>query len=92
MALGFCAATVIALVIGGTRHDQTAVIGLQMAITLAMLAVMWTLIGIMFTLVRPASPAPLEPDGTPAAKHTPTVEPKRVNWFQDANTGTISRR
>jgi len=81
MALGFCAATVYALVLGGTRDGETAALGLQMAVTLAMLGILWALIGIMFTLARPGQQHGPH-DGPPA---TATGEPRRVNWFQDAN-------
>lgn len=93
MALGFCAATVMALVVGGTRHDETAATVLQMALALAMLAVMWTLVGIMFTLARPAAPGSSESEDIPAAKRHAhaAAEPKGVNWFQDATAGTASR-
>jgi hypothetical protein len=88
MALGFCVATVIALVVGGTRHGEMASAGLQVALALAMLAVMWPLVGIMFTLARPGGPGrarDLTPP--PPARSTP-AELTHVNWFRDATAGS----
>jgi hypothetical protein len=92
VALGFCAATVFALIIGGTRHGEQAAVGLQMAVTLAMLAILWALIGIMFTLARPGQHAQLyrrPPDEVPDEDDD---EPRGVNWFQDAASGRSARR
>ena len=53
MALASFAATVFALFVGATRRgEELGAIGLQVAGTLAMLGVLWVLIGIMFTLAR----------------------------------------
>jgi hypothetical protein len=92
LALGCCVATVIALVIGGTKRGEQGAIGLQMAITLAMLAVMWALLGIMFTLARPGEPERERDLMAMAARHSAPTDSKRVNWFQDATAGTSSRR
>jgi len=85
MALLLFAATVFALVIGASQRGEQATIGLQAAFTLAILAVLWVLIGIMFSLPRPdhEEPQPEQPQH-PA----PPSEP-RVNWFQDPKGVTV---
>lgn len=83
MALLLFAATVFALVLGATQRGEQGTIGLQAAFTLAILAVMWVLIGIMFSLPRPEQDnrEPKESKEQPAAPAEP-----RVNWFQDNKT------
>jgi hypothetical protein len=92
VALGFCAATVFALIIGGTRHGEQAAVGLQMAVTLAMLGVLWALIGIMFTVARHGEPA--RPYRRPPDDEAVDIddEAERVNWFRDHNPAGSARR
>lgn len=92
VALGFCAATVFALIIGGTRHGEQAAVGLQMAVTLAMLGILWALIGIMFTLARPVRRAQLYRRPPDDMSDEDEDEPRRVNWFQDPVSGRSARR
>ena len=83
MVLLLFAATVFSLVIGATQRGEQGTIGLQAAFTLAILAVMWVLIGIKFRLPRPEQDN-REPEDR-QQKPAPPAEP-RVNWFQDNKT------
>lgn len=88
MALVFLAAAVFALFVGATQRDEQGAIGLQMAAPLAMLAILWVLIGIMFTLARPHDDRRAQQQAQLGAI---PAEPKRVNWFQDSTVGSIPR-
>jgi hypothetical protein len=87
MALLFAAASVTALVIGATQDGEFADFCIRTASSMAMLAIAWPLIGIMFTMAGPRTVERDDERLAPADRPEHVPPPKRVNWFQDATSG-----